>query len=173
MRKILKQDFFNQSADKVARELLGSKLAISKDGSIERYKITETEAYMSEEDKASHASRGRTDRTEVMFGRAGRWYVYLVYGMYHMLNIVTDREEHPSAVLIRGIEGYNGPGKLTKALGIDKRFNDKDAKKKTGLWIEEGSTVPDSKVEKTPRIGIDYAGEWKDKKLRFVLQNDA
>lgn len=134
-----------------------------------RHVITEVEAYDGVEDKACHASRGRTSRTEVMFGPAGRWYVYLCYGMYEMLNIVTDPRDHAAAVLIRGTKEISGPGRLTKALGITRALNNKPADAKSGLWIEHsGIIVPKKEILRTPRIGVAYAGEWAEKPWRFV-----
>lgn len=135
--------------------------------------IIETEAYDGFEDKASHASRGETPRNKVMFGEAGVWYVYFVYGMHHMLNIVTGAKGYPSAVLIRGVEGISGPARLTKALGIDRAMNEQKAERKSGLWIEDrGVIVPKNRIERTPRIGVAYAGEeWAEKPWRFVYNN--
>lgn len=133
--------------------------------------ITETEAYIGPEDRACHSSRGRTQRTEPMFDGPGTIYIYFTYGMHHMLNVVTGPKGFPAAVLIRGLEDVNGPGRLTKQWGIDKRFNHRPLKKKTGLWIEDrGARIKKTEIAKTPRIGIDYALEWKDKLFRFVLK---
>lgn len=177
MRKILNKAFFNRATLKVARELLGKFLVVKG----KAYMITEVEAYDGPHDKASHAHKGKTARNEVMFGEAGYWYVYLVYGMYNMLNIVTGKKDYPAAVLIRGtrldstdksrqVEGVNGPGKLTKAFKIDKRFNKKKVERKTGLWIEDrGVKVKKSEIKRTPRIGVDYAGACAKKPYRFVL----
>lgn len=167
-RRRLNRKFFERSALVVARELLGKYLVRRLNRKIVVFKITETEAYHGPKDKASHASRGRTPRTSVMFGPPGHAYVYLIYGMYHCLNIVTGPEDFPSAVLIRGIEGFNGPGKLCREFKIDKSLNTKDITKSHELWLEDrGEAV--GKIKRTPRIGVDYAGEYKDKKWRFVL----
>lgn len=109
-----------------------------------------------------------------MFGEAGYWYVYLVYGVYEMLNIVTDRKEYPAAVLIRGVFGISGPGRLTKGLHITRSLNGKQATKKTGLWVEDrGIMVPKGAIYRTPRIGVDYAGSvWAHKEYRFILKDD-
>ncbi|MDP2629706.1 MAG: DNA-3-methyladenine glycosylase [Candidatus Harrisonbacteria bacterium] len=167
---ILGQDFFSPSALRVAPDLLG-KFLVSRKGT---FLISETEAYDGPQDKASHASKGRTRRTEIMFGPSGHWYVYLIYGSYHMLNIVSDKDSYPSAVLIRGLSGYDGPGKLTKALGIDMSFNGKKASQASGLWIEDrGITIKKSNIIKTPRIGVDYAGPvWSQKHYRFLLKDE-
>lgn len=133
--------------------------------------ITEVEAYDGFDDKASHAAKGKTKRTEVMYGPPGRWYVYFIYGMYEMLNIVTGKDGYPSAVLIRGVEGIDGPGKLTRELGITRAFNTKPATMGNGLWIEDrGITIPKSGMSATPRIGVAYAGKWARKKWRFVIK---
>ncbi len=134
--------------------------------------ITEVEVYHGFDDKASHASKGRTERNTPMFKEGGIFYVYLIYGMYYMLNVVTDKNGFPSAVLIRGVCGINGPGRLTKALKIDKSFNGKSIDKKTGLWIEDREIkVKKSDIEKTKRIGVEYAKEWAEKPYRFLLKN--
>ena len=114
----------------------------------------------------------RRPRTSVMFGAAGRWYVYFVYGMHEMLNIVTGPVGHPGAVLIRGVEGINGPGRLTKRLGISRTLNTLPAIKQSGLWIEtDGTEIPPGSITATPRIGVDYAGEWAKKPWRLVLES--
>lgn len=169
MRKILRKDFFEEPTLVVAEQLLGKFLVRGDDA----YMITEVEAYDGFEDKASHASRGETPRNKVMFNDAGVWYVYFVYGMHHMLNIVTGAKGYPAAALIRGVEGISGPARLTKAFGVDRRMNEQKAAPKSGLWIEDrGVIVPKNHIEKTPRIGVMYAGEeWAGKPWRFVLKN--
>ena len=161
--QILTKDFFYQDVLDVAPALIGKKLFVED----KYYIITETEAYRGEEDLACHASKGRTPRTEVMYKEGGHIYIYLIYGMYWMLNIVTGRKNNPQAVLLRGIEGFNGPGKLTKALGIDKRYHSLKLSKQTGLWI--GDNDAKIKYSTSKRIGIDYAGDiWKNKLWRFT-----
>jgi len=119
----IKSDFFVGDVKKVARELLGTVLCVrKKSGSIFRSVINETEAYDGEKDLACHASKGRTARTSTMYERGGVCYVYLCYGMHWMLNIVTGEEGYPAAVLIRGTEAFNGPGRLTKGLGVTGSF---------------------------------------------------
>jgi DNA-3-methyladenine glycosylase len=155
----------------LARGLLGQVLVRRRqDGSETRHVITETEAYHGAADLACHASKGRTKRTDVMFRPGGVWYVYLCYGVHEMLNLVTGPEGFPSAVLIRGVRGANGPGRLTKALGIGRALNGLPVAPETGLWIEPGEfRVPASRIRVTPRIGVDYAGpEWAAKPWRFV-----
>jgi len=133
--------------------------------------ITETEAYNGFNDKASHAHRGKTKRNSVMFGRPGYFYVYLTYGMHYMLNIVTGEEGFPAAVLIRGVNGISGPGRLTKALHIAKYQNKKPADKKIGLWVEDREVaVSPREIESTARVGIHYAEEWVEKPYRFLLK---
>ena len=167
---ILTREFFEQPTLKVARDLLG-KFLIRKIGNKKlSFVITEVEAYDGLYDKASHAHKGKTPRNAPMFGRAGVWYVYFTYGMHFMLNIVTGQKDYPAAVLIRGIKDINGPARLTKFLKIDKKFNNKPAVPKTGLWIEDrGVKIKKSQVKTSPRIGISYAEEWKDKHYRFYL----
>ena len=132
--------------------------------------ITEVEAYIGSEDKASHASKGETPRTKVMFGKPGYWYVYLIYGVHYCLNIVTEEKGYPAAVLIRSVEGISGPGRVSKYFCIDTRFNALSASKKTRLWIEDrGVVIPRGKIRSGKRIGIDYAGKWKDKLWRFSV----
>jgi DNA-3-methyladenine glycosylase len=171
MRKILRRDFFEQPTLLVAESLLGKFLVRDS----KSFMIIEVEAYDGFEDKASHASRGETPRNTVMFGEAGIWYVYFVYGMHHMLNIVTGAEGYPAAVLVRGVEGISGPARLTKALGVDRQMNEQKAERKSGLWIEDrGIIVPKNRIEKTPRIGVAYAGEeWARKLWRFMLKTNS
>jgi DNA-3-methyladenine glycosylase len=131
------------------------------------YRIVEVEAYRGEADLACHASRGRTPRTEVMYGRGGLVYVYLIYGMHLMLNFVTGREGDPQAVLIRGVDEAAGPGRVARLLQIDKSFYGEDLCTSPRLWVEDrGEPAP--AFHTTPRIGVDYAGEWKDRPWRFV-----
>jgi len=172
MKKPLQQSFFKRSTPKVAEELLGKFLVRKYRGKECAYMITETEAYDGFEDKASHAHCGKTPRNKVMFGEAGHIYVYLTYGMHFMFNIITDEEEYPAAVLIRGVVEVSGPGRLTKALHITKALNTKLLGKDTGLWIEDrGVVVSKRQIERTPRIGINRAGDWKEKLYRFVLKD--
>lgn len=168
----LNRQFFNRNAAIVAKDLLGKKIVRAMpDGSILHGIITETEAYAGVEDAASHSFRGRrTKRNEVMYKKAGLIYVYFTYGMHWLLNIVTSEENNPQAVLIRGIDKAGGPAKLTKYLHIDKDFYGEDVVQSERIRIEEvGAELKDSDIEKLPRVGIPYAGEWKDKLLRFKL----
>ena len=159
-----------------AYRLIGCWLCVrAPDGTVRRRRITETEAYHGPEDRASHASRGRTPRNAVMFGPGGVWYVYLCYGMHEMLNLVTGPADWPAAVLIRGIEERSGPGRLTRALGIDRSLNgcpvDATMAAPLAAWIEEDKTlpsIPPSEIEAGPRIGVAYAGPtWAAKPWRF------
>lgn len=170
MRRILTQQFFNRPTLKVAKELLG-KFLVRKAGRKEiAGMITEVEAYVGPNDKASHASRGETARNRIMFGQAGNWYVYFTYGMHWMLNVVTERKGYPAAVLIRGISGTYGPGRLTKFLHVDNIFNGKQAKKNIGLWVEDrGLEIKESRIKRGKRIGVEYAGKWKNKPWRFYI----
>lgn len=171
LSNIIKQKYFTQNTKDVAKDLLGKKLIRKINGEKIDLNIKETEAYIGPEDKASHAHGGQTERNKVMFGSAGYWYIYLIYGIHHMLNIVTEQSGYPAAVLIRAAGGYDGPGKLTKALEIDKKFDSIKATKSNKLWIEDSKkNIPSKQIEATPRIGVDYAEEWADKHLRFVLK---
>jgi DNA-3-methyladenine glycosylase len=155
-----------------ARALLGKYLVRRRaDGSVAAYRITEVEAYNGERDLASHAAKGRTRRTEVLYGPAGRWYIYLCYGIHEMLNLVVGPPGWPAGILIRGIEGFSGPGVLTRALGIDRRLNGAVAARPSGLWLEDrGELIPRSRIHATARIGVDYAGPvWSQKRWRFTL----
>lgn len=156
----------------LARGLLGKILARRlADGAVTRHRITEVEAYDGERDRACHASKGRTERTEVMYRPGGVWYVYLCYGTHEMLNLVTGPENYPAAVLIRGVEGITGPGRMTKRLQIDRRFNGLVAARSSGLWLEDdGFKVAPRWVRRGPRVGVDYAGPvWAKKPWRFQL----
>ena len=154
----------------VAKELLGKFLVCKKGDKMIAAMITDVEVYVGPEDKASHASRGKTPRTEVMFGHPGYWYVYLIYGMHYCLNIVTEKEEYPAAILIRGVEGVSGPGRVSRYFGIDTSFNAKSAGRKSGLWIEDrGIQLKPRRIRRGKRIGVEYAGAWKDKLWRFYI----
>lgn len=157
----------------VARSLVGKLLVTrSADGRRLARRIVEVEAYDGPLDLACHASRGRTPRTETMFSAGGVWYVYFIYGMHEMLNLVTGPRGYPAAVLIRAVEGVKGPGRVTRAFGIDRRFNGRPATRATGLWLEDDGLGPDAGlVRATPRIGVDYSGpEWSAKPWRFVAE---
>ena len=174
----------------IAKELLGKYLCCRQTGQVIRAKITETEAYCGLKDKASHASRGLTPRTKLMFGPPGYAYVYIIYGMYYCLNVVTEREGYPAAVLIRTAEILNskseilnklkisnlkiqklkGPGILCRELSIDKKLNGVDLVRSKELWIEGSNQKGhELKIKKGKRIGVDYAGSYKDKMWRFYI----
>jgi DNA-3-methyladenine glycosylase len=166
----LPRSFFIRDVLHVAPELLGKYLVIRvENNGLQSFMITETEAYRGPEDKACHASKGRTSRTEIMYQQGGKIYVYFVYGMYWMLNFVAGEENNPQAVLIRGIEGFRGPGKLARAIRIDKSFYGEDLTDSNRIWVEDmGLTLS---VKTGERIGIDYAGEnWKNKPWRYYIE---
>lgn len=165
---IVPLSFFQRNTLVVAPELIGKVLCRRfASGQINRYRITEIEAYCGEIDKACHAHRGRTKRTEIMYHEGGHIYMYLIYGMYWMLNFVTENNGVPSAILIRGVENISGPGRVGKALELDKSFYGKQLIPTHNLWIEDdGQTLP---FTTTPRIGVNYAGQpWVSKPWRFI-----
>src|SRR5512133_1944737 len=167
-RRLLR-DFYTRDVLAVAPEMPGKMMVLRlNDGSLGRFRVTEVEAYRGSEDLACHAFKGRTPRTEIMFHEGGRIYIYLIYGMYWMLNIVTGEKDNPQAVLIRGVENYPGTGIVTKALGIDKSYYGLDVVTSERMWFEDaGLVLP---VKSGPRIGIDYAGEyWKTRPWRYFL----
>ena len=192
--KRLTKNFFNRPTLRVAKELLG-KFLIRRTGRKKiRAMITETEAYCGPEDLASHASKGRTKRTEIMFGPSGFAYVYLIYGMYHCLNVVTEADGYPAAILIRGVSlqwpvdrenskfrklktvnckletNLNGPGKLCRFLKIERTLNGEDIVKSKRLWIEDGIRLKPAQVGRSKRIGVDYAESYKNKLWRFFIK---
>jgi DNA-3-methyladenine glycosylase len=175
-KKILDRNFYNKPTLEVAQDLLGCFLVRKFGRQLYKAKIVETEAYVGEKDLACHASRGRTPRTEVMYGEPGHAYVYMIYGMYFCLNVVTENKDFPSAVLIRSVQvngvvekETNGPGKLCRYLKIDKKLNAWDLTREEKLWVEEGENIPKKLIKKYPRIGIDYAGKCKDYLWRFTI----
>jgi DNA-3-methyladenine glycosylase len=183
----LPRSFYERSTIVVARQLLGKYLVRTHPKGNTVGRIVETEAYVGPQDLACHASKGRTVRTEVMFGPPGHAYVYFIYGFYNMLNLVTEAKDYPAAVLIRAVEPVDGielmrrrrkngllrnlasgPGKLCQAFGIDRSLNGADLCA-SELFVEDrGEATP--KIQATPRIGVDYAGKWKDKRFRFVIR---
>jgi DNA-3-methyladenine glycosylase len=168
-RRLLR-DFYSRDVLEVAPGLLLKVIAIrSGNDLVKKYFITETEAYRGSEDKACHASKGRTPRTEIMFHEGGKLYVYFVYGMHWMLNIVAGKENDPQAVLIRGLKECSGPGRVTKTLGIDKSFYGEDLTSSSRIWIEDPDIIP--AYITSERIGINYAGEpWKSKPWRYFVK---
>jgi DNA-3-methyladenine glycosylase len=175
--KALSALFFNRPTLKVARDLIGCYLVRGREGKKERYMITEAEAYDGPNDLACHAAGGkRTKRNSVLFGKPRLIYIYFTYGMHWLLNFVTGPKGYPAGVLIRGIETasgkpINGPARITKKLGLDGSFHGKPAIEATGLWVEEGESIPKNRIKRAPRIGVGYAGlVWTKKKYRFVLK---
>lgn len=169
MESRLPAGFFQRDVLEVAPELLG-KILVRKfdDGNLYRFIITEVEAYSGDGDLACHASKGKTPRTEVMFREGGLVYVYLVYGIHWLLNIVTGKKGDASAVLIRGLEGINGPGRVGKSLCLDKSFYGENLFTSTRIWIE--NSEKQVKFTTSPRVGIHYAGEpWVSKNWRYLL----
>lgn len=171
--KKLDRSFFEKPAIDLAQDLVG-KVLVRRVRRKEYFaRIVETEAYVGAHDLACHASKGRTQRTEVMFGPSGRAYVYLIYGMYDMFNIVAGDVDDPQAVLIRAAEPLNGwsldlsgPGKLARGLQITRADNGLDLTGERLYLVGDLSDRP--QLTATPRIGIDYAQEWKHELLRFI-----
>ena len=169
-QEVLEPSFFDRRADSVARELLGCWLIVQRANQHqEKHRIFEAEAYLGPHDLACHGHMGPTRRNRTMFGPAGYWYVYLCYGMHWMLNVVTGREGLPAAVLLRGVGETEGPGRLTKMLGVTKQYDGKRLEPISGLWIERGDGVPRRQIQRTPRIGVSYAKHWADKPLRYLV----
>jgi DNA-3-methyladenine glycosylase len=184
----LARSFYEQNTIDVAKQLLGKYLIRRHPEGDTVGRIVETEAYVGPHDLACHASKGRTARTEVMFGPAGHAYVYFIYGFYNMLNLVTEAKDHPAAVLIRAVEPAqgielmkerrkssvlrnlaSGPGKICQAFAIDRSLNGADLRGDI-LYVEDrGEAIP--RFQSTPRIGVDYAGKWKNKLYRFVVRD--
>ncbi len=184
-RNRLPQSFYDRPTLKVARDILGKYLLRESEGSTVAARIIDVEAYVGPEDKACHASKGRTKRTEVLFGQPGFTYVYLIYGMHNLLNFVTERVDFPAAILIRGIEirerereqlpepiRIDGPGRVCKQLNIDRTLNCIDATTEEAIWVEDrGESIRSHQITALPRIGVDYAGEWAKKPWRFCLRS--
>lgn len=181
--------FYEQDTVDVARQLLGKYLVRKHPQGSTVGRIVETEAYIGPHDLACHAAKGRTARTEVMFGLAGHAYVYFVYGIHYMLNLVTEAADHPAAVLIRALEPVNGielmearratgnrrnlcsgPGKLCQAFAIDRSLNAADLCGDIIHIEDRGEPIP--KFLARPRVGVDYAGKWKDKPFRFLVRGN-
>jgi len=184
----LLRTFYQQPTEEVAKQLLGKFLIHRHADATLVGRIVETEAYLGPHDLACHAAKGRTKRTDVMFGAAGHAYVYFIYGFYNMLNLVTEAKDYPAAVLIRAVEPVrgiermkqnrrsdsldnlaSGPGKLCQAFAIDRSLNGADVCGKILYLEDRGEPTP--KFAATPRIGVDYAGKWKNKPLRFVVRD--
>ncbi|MGH9196525.1 MAG: DNA-3-methyladenine glycosylase [Acidimicrobiia bacterium] len=175
--KVLQKTYFNRPTLKVSRSLMGKYLVRQTEHGVMAGLIVEVEAYVGPEDHACHASRGRTPRTDVLFGAPGIAYVYLIYGMYHCLNVVTEREGFPAAVLIRAVEHHSssaalidGPGRVCRSFQVDRTLNRWDLTVGERLWLEDrGERITDADVITAPRIGVDYAGAWAAKPWRFRL----
>ncbi len=175
---ILPRAYFIRPTLQVARSLLGKYLVRETGRKIVAGRIVEVEAYIGMEDLACHASKGRTVRTEVMFGPAGISYVYLIYGMHHCFNIVTERAGFPSAVLVRAVEDVDtqalidGPGRVCRFLAIDRTLNRVDLTAGEALWVEDrGERVAPATITAGRRINVDYAGVWAKKPWRFRLKD--
>jgi DNA-3-methyladenine glycosylase len=179
--KSLPREFYDRDAVSVARDLLGTLLGHRVEvegggtGEVRVGRVVETEAYLGPHDLAAHSARGRTARTEVMFGPPGFAYVYLIYGMHHCLNAVTGPGREASAVLIRAVEPVRhvegdtrGPGRLCRALAIDRRRNGHDLVSPDLFFAAPGRSRP-LEVVAAPRVGVAYAGEWADRPLRFYV----
>ncbi len=170
MIKRLKEDFFHRDVLEAAPELVG-KILVRRlpDGTLLRERIAETEAYRGEEDKGCHASKGRTKRTEILYGESGVIYVYLCYGMHWLMNVITGEKDQPQGILLRAGEVHDGPAKLTKYMGINGEINGQKIYQNDDIWIEDDGFRPD--IITAPRVGIDYAGEyWKDVPWRFIAK---
>jgi len=177
MRK-LPRAFYDRDTIAVARDLLGKYLVHISRG-VERVgRIVEVEAYLGPHDLAAHSARGLTERTKVMFGPPGHAYVYMIYGMYFCMNVVTEREGHASAVLLRAVEPVTnieertqGPGLLCRAMRIDKRLNGYDLTGKN-FYIAAPAKSEPVVIVKRPRVGVDYAGLWARRHLRFYIKGN-
>ncbi len=168
----LDKEFYIKDALEVAPKLLGKSLIKNhSNGTKVNYLISDVEVYYGEEDLACHASKGRTPRTEIMYHSGGYIYMYLIYGIHWMFNIVTGKKDFPQAILIRGINNISGPGRVTKELELNKYYYGEDLTSSSRIWIEN---APDIRTYHTAkRIGIDYAGEyWKNKPWRYYIDTD-
>jgi DNA-3-methyladenine glycosylase len=174
------RSFFVQSTLRIARDLIGMHLVHRTPQGVQRGRIVETEAYQGPQDLAAHSARGRTARTEVMFGPPGHAYVYFIYGMWNCLNVVTARAGRPHAVLLRALEPISdpaartwGPGLLCQALHIGRELNGADLLG-SRLWLEHPpARARPARVSRATRIGVDYAGEWASRPWRFFDADSA
>jgi DNA-3-methyladenine glycosylase len=175
-RRVKAQELRAAKTVKLARWLLGKFLVrVGPRRREQAWLITDVEAYDGENDRACHARVGRTPRTAVMYEPGGVWYVYLCYGIHELLNLVVGPAGRPAAILIRGVEGVSGPGRVTKALRVDRSLNGAGAIPASGLWIEDrGVRVGRRQIAAGPRVGVDYAGPvWAAKPWRFTLKKAA
>ncbi|MBE0569636.1 MAG: DNA-3-methyladenine glycosylase [Deltaproteobacteria bacterium] len=178
LRRKVPRAFYDRDTVAVARELLG-KYIVHVSRGVERVgRIVEVEAYVGPHDLASHASKGLTGRTRVMFGPPGHAYVYLVYGMHCCMNVVTERDGHASAVLLRALEPVKnvegptrGPGRLCNAMHIDRRLNGHDLAS-DDFYIADPPEADPPAIVRRPRIGVDYAGRWAGRLLRFYIRGN-
>ncbi len=174
----LPRKFYDRDTIIVAQALLG-KFLVHNSAGVERIgKIVEVEAYLGEHDLAAHSSKGLTERTKTMFGPPGFAYVYLIYGVHHCMNVVTERAGQASAVLLRALEPVKniedrtqGPGLLCRAMGIDRRLNAHDLLS-DNFFIAQPETAEKISIVKRPRIGVDYARHWAKRRLRFYLKGN-
>ena len=155
---ILDKSYFARPATELAIDLLGKVLCVKQGDEVIRARITETECYFGEQDSACHAHKGRTPRTDTLYQQGGITYIYLCYGIHSLLNIVTGEEDHPEAVLIRGVEGARGPGRVTKLLGLTTAQNRIPLCPQFDIWVEDDG-APAPAYDALPRVGIDYADE--------------
>lgn len=170
MGKRLARKYYSRPATELAPDLIGKLLCRRTQDGVLRYRIAETECYYSEKDTACHASRGKTERTKILYEKGGTAYIYLCYGMHSLFNVVTGKEGFPEAVLIRGVEGFNGPGKATRAMSIDRSLNGIDLVTSRELWIEDDGAKPEYTAAK--RVGIDYATEeYRDILWRYIIKD--
>ena len=174
----LPRTFYARDTLTVARELLGKYLVHVVHGEQRIGRIVEVEAYLGPQDRAAHSTRGLTERTKVMFGPPGHAYVYLIYGMYHCMNVVTEREGQASAVLLRALEPVEniagrtqGPGLLCRAMEIDRRLNGQDLLS-DDFYITAPEEPEPFSIVKRPRIGVDYAKHWAKRQLRFYIKGN-
>jgi DNA-3-methyladenine glycosylase len=174
----LPRSFYDRDTVAVAKELLGKILVHKSRGVVRAGKIVETEAYLGPHDLAAHSARGLTERNKVMFGPPGHAYVYFIYGMYFCMNVVTEREGHASAVLLRALEPVKnlegrtcGPGLLCRAMKIDRKLNGHDLFS-GGFYISEPGEAEPFSIVKRPRIGVDYAKHWAKRHLRFYIKGN-
>ncbi len=174
-RIILSRAFFDRPTPRVARELLGKYLVRRMRGKERAYMIAEVEVYDGPRDRGSHAHRGMTPRTQILFGPAGYFYVYFTYGMHWLMNVVTRERGYPAAILLRSAGDVRGPARLTRTLRVNGVLNGALAGRAAGLWFEDrGVVIPPSRIHTGPRVGIGYAGSyWKRRKWRFWIIPDS